>query len=145
MHTHFRKLTWLIALMGVVLFLCCQFVYNSSSKRLTQDFNSNWHFHLGEIKNGQDPELNTSTWRLLDLPHDWSIEGDFSPEHPATPGGGALPGGIGWYRKMFHMPSSRNHMQTFIELTRTRSVITKRFFDDDTSPTVFIIIKTRLA
>jgi len=31
----------------------------------------------------------------LNLPHDWSIEGEFSEEHPAGSGGGALPGGIG--------------------------------------------------
>ena len=42
-------------------------------------------------------------------PHDWSIEGAFSKDNPATPGGGALPGGIGWYRKLFNVPvSNRN-------------------------------------
>ena len=40
-------------------------------------------------------------WRLLNLPHDWAIEGDFSQDNPSGTGGGALPGGIGWYRKTF--------------------------------------------
>jgi beta-galactosidase len=40
------------------------------------------------------------------LPHDWSIESDFSSEYPSTPGSGALPGGIGWYRKSFILQKS---------------------------------------
>ena len=37
----------------------------------------------------------------LCLPHDWAIEGDFYAGNPSGAGGGALPGGIGWYRKHF--------------------------------------------
>lgn len=44
---------------------------------------------------------NDKGWRKLDLPHDWSIEGRFDSIWPAGNGGGALPGGIGWYRKTF--------------------------------------------
>lgn len=40
---------------------------------------------------------------MLHVPHDWSIESDFSDTFPATPGGGALPGGNGWYRKTFKL------------------------------------------
>lgn len=47
---------------------------------------------------------NDTRWRSLSLPHDWSIEGNFSSSHPATTQGGALPGGIGWYRKSFVLP-----------------------------------------
>lgn len=35
------------------------------------------------------------------MPHDWAIEGEFSKDNPSGTGGGALPGGIGWYRKTF--------------------------------------------
>jgi beta-galactosidase len=35
------------------------------------------------------------------LPHDWAVEGEFSRDNPSGTGGGALPGGIGWYRKTF--------------------------------------------
>ena len=42
-----------------------------------------------------------AAWRQLDVPHDWAIEGEFSPKNPSGTGGGALPGGIGWYRKHF--------------------------------------------
>lgn len=51
----------------------------------------------------------------MNLPHDWSIEGSFSKDHPASPGGGALPGGIGWYRKAFSLPASSRGKAVFIE------------------------------
>ena len=45
--------------------------------------------------------FDDASWRPLDVPHDWAIEGEFSAAHPSGTGGGALPGGIGWYRKHF--------------------------------------------
>ena len=37
-------------------------------------FDSNWKFHLGIVANAEQPEYNDSRWRVLDLPHDWSVE-----------------------------------------------------------------------
>ncbi|RYE16526.1 MAG: glycoside hydrolase family 2, partial [Sphingobacteriaceae bacterium] len=71
-----------------------------------QDFDQNWTFNLGEVANAQSLDFNDSGWRKLNLPHDWSIEGKFAKENPATPEGGALPGGIGWYRKTFTVPET---------------------------------------
>ena len=51
----------------------------------------------------------------LNLPHDWSIEGEFSEKNPAGFGGGALPGGIGWYRKTFTLPATANGKSVFID------------------------------
>ncbi len=78
-------------------------------------FCNDWHFFLGDVKNGESPALDDSQWRMLDLPHDWAIEGQFSPDNPAGVGGGALPGGIGWYRKTFTVPESDKEKLTFIQ------------------------------
>jgi len=43
--------------------------------RTTELFNKAWHFNLGDVQDGQNLSLDDSHWRLLDLPHDWSIEG----------------------------------------------------------------------
>ncbi len=51
----------------------------------------------------QNSEYSDGHWRRLNLPHDWAIEGDFSPSNPSGASGGALPGGIGWYRKHFSL------------------------------------------
>ena len=69
-----------------------------------EDFNFEWRFMLGDDPAFATMEYDDSTWRELHLPHDWSIEGEFSKDNPSTPAGGALPGGIGWYRKYFTTP-----------------------------------------
>ena len=66
--------------------------------RIIEDFDENWQFNLAIDTLGN---IDESNWRTLNLPHDWSIEGEFSENNPATVGGGALPGGIGWYKKTF--------------------------------------------
>src|SRR6056297_710144 len=83
--------------------------------RIIEDFGQNWNFHLGDIKNAQQPEFNDRKWRSVDVPHDWSIEGKFSKDHPAGTGGGALPGGIGWYRKTFTLPNADSTNLVFVD------------------------------
>ncbi len=91
------------------------FTFVSAQPRITELFTKNWHFNPGDVNNGQNPSLDDLKWRLLDLPHDWSIEGKFSKDNPSGTGGGALPGGIGWYRKTFNVPESNNNKLTFIQ------------------------------
>jgi len=67
------------------------------------DFNKDWRFQLSDISAAKDTSFQDVHWRKLDLPHDWSIEGTFDEKNPAGVGGGALPGGIGWYRKTFYI------------------------------------------
>ncbi|MFH1194095.1 MAG: glycoside hydrolase family 2 TIM barrel-domain containing protein [bacterium] len=43
--------------------------------RTTELFTKGWHFKIGDIKDGQNPSLDYADWTLIDLPHDWSIEG----------------------------------------------------------------------
>jgi beta-galactosidase len=64
------------------------------------NFNTGWQFHLNNIQDN-DTIGNTTQWRTLNLPHDWSIEGSFDEHSPAGTGGGALNGGLGWYKKTF--------------------------------------------
>ncbi len=85
------------------------------SSRIVKDFCNNWKFYLGDVEKAKDPSFDDSAWRTLNLPHDWSIEGEFSNDHPSTPGGGALPGGIGWYRKKFTIPESNKNMMVWID------------------------------
>ena len=82
--------------------------------RTTENFGQTWKFHLGDVSEGSDPAFADSAWRIVNLPHDWSIEGEFSEENPASPGGGALPGGIGWYRKSFTIPETEKNRLVFI-------------------------------
>ena len=87
----------------------------SQQVRSVVDFDKGWHFNLGDVPGGQANDLNDGKWRTLNLPHDWSIEGEFSKSNPATPEGGALPGGIGWYRKSFTVPASSKGKMIYID------------------------------
>ncbi|NWF90621.1 MAG: DUF4982 domain-containing protein [Ignavibacteriaceae bacterium] len=87
----------------------------AAQSRTIENFNKNWRFHLGDLKDANSVGFDDSQWRSLNLPHDWSIEGNFSPEHPAGIGGGALPGGIGWYRKTFSISESNKGKLVFID------------------------------
>ncbi len=72
-------------------------------------FDSGWRFRLGGQSGGQ-AVFDDSQWRLIDLPHDWSIEdlpGTDSPFNPDAIGQestGFTVGGTGWYRKTFKIP-----------------------------------------
>jgi beta-galactosidase len=93
----------------VLLFALCNGGINLFAQqhpRQEMDFNKGWKFSLGDQASWSAAEYNDKTWRTLDLPHDWSIEGKFDKDHPATVGGGALPGGTGWYRKQFQVSAT---------------------------------------
>ena len=85
------------------------------STRIVSDFNSNWAFHLGDVSGAISSDFDHSSWKFLSVPHDWSIEGEFREDHPATEGGGALPGGIGWYRKTFKIDQSNASKKVFVQ------------------------------
>ena len=68
------------------------------SRNIT-NIDKNWRFHLGDIPGSERPSFPDGNWRHLDLPHDWSIESEFSKDNASGSSGAFLPGGIGWYRK----------------------------------------------
>jgi beta-galactosidase len=109
-----KTLTSTICFLAAVLSSTYQVTANSRPGS-TVSFNSDWRFHLGDGVNGQDPNLDDSQWRQLNLPHDWSIEGEFDEKNPAGTGGGALPGGIGWYRKTFSVPAAAKGKLVFVD------------------------------
>jgi len=103
---------------------------SGQNRERLQAFNEDWRFHRGEIEGAEAAEFADSDWRLLDVPHDWSIEdlpsdrdsgigtlwteaaipvrtGPF--DRYVSEGEGATGwtvGGVGWYRKRFPSPQS---------------------------------------
>ena len=95
---------------------------DSSREMLSLD--QGWRFHLGDIpmpvlithnetynsaKAGKAwaaaaPEYKDASWRQLDLPHDWAVEGPFEPKENISQG--YRPRGIGWYRRQFRLDES---------------------------------------
>ena len=89
------------------------FIYLQTRTRENIDFN--WKFFKGDITGAWKIEFKDSDWRVVDLPHDWSIEGPFSKDNPTGGGGGYLPAGIGWYRKHFILPESWKEKKIYIQ------------------------------
>ena len=75
----------------------------SAGKQL---FDYNWKFQAGDHPPFSSATFNDENWRQLDLPHDWSIEGNTNRLHPMGNDGGYYPAGIGWYRKTFDVPAT---------------------------------------
>lgn len=92
-----RKLFSLLVLSSLVL---------TVQSRTRQCFDEGWRFVLADSATMSTPQYNDNHWRQLNLPHDWAIEGDFQASNPSGAGGGALPGGIGWYRKHFTLTAN---------------------------------------
>lgn len=108
-----RTTTYYLSLcLAALLAACTQ--RSSDTPRERHPFNTDWKFFLGDSEDAMLPAFDDSQWRTLDLPHDWSVEGDFSRDNPAGTGGGALPGGIGWYRKTF-IPEWPEGKQVYID------------------------------
>jgi beta-galactosidase len=87
----------------------------SAPARTTSSFDAGWLFHLNDIPNAEQSAFDDSSWRKLDLPHDWSIEGPFGQQNPAGGAGAFLPAGTGWYRKHFILPAAASTQRVFIE------------------------------
>ena len=83
----------------------------TAQARERQCFDKDWRFLLGDSASMAKADYDDSSWRLLDVPHDWAIEGDFFVGNPSGAGGGALPGGIGWYRKTFTLGDCETPMK----------------------------------
>src|SRR6516225_9837189 len=74
-----------------------------------------WKFSLGDPTGAEAPSFTDASWRTVDLPHDWSIEGAPDQKNATGSGGGYFPAGIGWYRKTVVAPASWKGKRVSIE------------------------------
>ncbi len=108
----------------VVMLLVGLLSLGAYAERETINFNEGWRFaRFGPMPNGteraepkglENPALDDSNWRQLNLPHDWGIEGPFRAELSNRTG--KLPwAGIGWYRKAFEVSTADAGKKVFID------------------------------
>jgi beta-galactosidase len=105
---------------GLVAFVACLlFVIpsaaNADQARVTESFDADWHFSLGDPAGAEKPDFDDSSWRSLAVPHDWSIEGPMDQKNSTGPAGASLPAGIGWYRKHFVLPPDATGHRVFVD------------------------------
>ena len=90
-------------------------VVPAAAQRQRFSMDPGWRFTLGDPSGAERPSFDDRSWRQLDLPHDWSIEG--APRQDAPGGGrvGFFPSGIGWYRKAFRLPTGAPRSTAWLE------------------------------
>ncbi|MFI3248594.1 MAG: glycoside hydrolase family 2 TIM barrel-domain containing protein [Rikenellaceae bacterium] len=94
----------LLLLLGTLLAICTTQCYRECDAM--DDINQGWSFMMGDMDSQYyQPECDSSSWDLVDIPHDWSIIDGYTQEHTAG-SNGFLPGGVGWYRKSLNIPES---------------------------------------
>jgi beta-galactosidase len=79
-------------------------------------FDAGWLFFNGNATGADQAAFADSSWRALNVPHDWAIEGPFSQTAATTGRGGYVPSGIAWYRKHFTLPQNLSGRRVFVEL-----------------------------
>ncbi|HEV2293515.1 MAG TPA: glycoside hydrolase family 2 TIM barrel-domain containing protein [Tepidisphaeraceae bacterium] len=77
--------------------------------------NLGWRFVQQDDSGAAAAGFDDSSWRMLDLPHDWSIEGEYRQDNPAGGAGAYLPCGVGWYRRAIEIPPQWTGKRVFIE------------------------------
>ena len=77
-----------------------------------EKINQSWRFTLNDDSEAKAITYNDSRWQVVDLPHDWSVQGQLSPTLASCTG--YLPGGIGWYRKTIHVPAEKEKARVYL-------------------------------
>jgi len=84
--------------MGKRLFALAVLIPLCAGAREVQNIDNGWQFLLDDVSL---EELDGITgWHSVNVPHDWSIEGEFDRSNPTGQGGAYLPAGIGWYKQI---------------------------------------------
>ena len=87
----------------------------TQTSRLELNADANWRFLLGDPSGAEAPQFADGSWRTVNLPHDWSIEGGPDKNNATGSGGGFLPAGTGWYRKTFSAPQEWKGKRVSVE------------------------------
>ena len=112
-----NKAFWIV-LLGL---FSCMSMHAQVSFGEAKKFNDGWLFSLSDDSLSASVSYDDSKWRQLDLPHDWSIEGQLSPSLASCTG--YLPGGIGWYRKHFQLTDEAARHYIYFEGVYNRSEV----------------------
>ncbi|MCL4482340.1 MAG: glycoside hydrolase family 2, partial [Bacteroidetes bacterium] len=102
-----KRVTGLLLFLFISAHLLAQVTYREPLK-----INDNWKFQKGDFPKAASPDFDDSKWRILDLPHDWSVEGPLSQCLASCTG--YLPGGIAWYRKVLDIPLNQKDKKIYV-------------------------------
>jgi beta-galactosidase len=70
---------------------------------IKQNLCFDWRFHYLDRSGPRFMSPAVSDWRVVDLPHDWSVEMPRSPDNISSDSGGYFPMGCAWYQKTLEL------------------------------------------
>lgn len=91
------------------------FASNAADVRIIEFLDTDWHFSKSDPSSAEQPQFDDGTWRQLNVPHDWSIEGPFAETNKTGGAGAFLPSGVAWYRKHFTLSAGEPNRRVFVE------------------------------
>lgn len=95
-----------------IIFSLSTFLQAQPKGRQILKLNEDWKFNLDDQHGFESQSFDDQQWRDINLPHDWSIEGEFDQNALSQ---GSLPTGIGWYRKKFSLPATEKNQKVLIQ------------------------------
>jgi len=97
-----NKYSIIIALLSIEAFT---FNAQSAPQKARQHvlMDDQWQFIQSDAQGAEKQGFDDTHWRTLDLPHDWSIEGEFREDATNKRRRWLSSTGIGWYRKHFRL------------------------------------------
>jgi beta-galactosidase len=106
--------------------LTCLTCAQDNRAQRTSSFDENWRFLRENPAGAENPSFNDSKWRIVDLPHDWSIEdlpnqtgdsisGPFSKASIGKMATGFTVGGTAWYRKNFTINNADKDKTVYLQ------------------------------
>src|SRR3954469_1823029 len=103
------------ALIAAFVLALCSHNSSTAQTRIIKSFDADWRFFKGDAVGAEISGFDDSSWRKLDVPHDWSIEGPFDAKNATGGAGGFLPSGVAWYRKHFAVPATERSRRVYID------------------------------
>lgn len=102
-----KKLLWSVLCVMLAIPTLGQVSFGQPTK-----INADWKFKLGDEPGAATPSFDAKRWKSVELPHDWSVQGQLSPTLASATG--YLPGGIGWYRKSLMVPQEKQGEKVYL-------------------------------
>ncbi|WP_448700212.1 glycoside hydrolase family 2 TIM barrel-domain containing protein [Mucilaginibacter sp. AW1-3] len=100
----------------ILLLITAALALNTAqAQRQTQLFDKAWSFEQSDASGADKTTFDDSKWKVVDVPHDWSILGNANQNNTTGRGGGYMPSGIGWYRKHFTLNDADAQKRVYIE------------------------------
>jgi beta-galactosidase len=108
------KILLIVCIVLSLLLLSCE-TKKIDNKRELKSIDLDWKFIQKDIQGAENISFDDSEWRQLNLPHDWSIEGEYNKNNSSGIAGAFLPTGIGWYRKNLDIEKLQADDKYFVE------------------------------